>query len=162
MNSNHNTRNMVKVVQNGGVVDQKTERTVSVLKKLRDSSIEEVASQLAQNSGYPYIDLHIFPIGSEDVLLIPEEKAIELGVVLFHKRVLEIRFAVLDPNNRKALDFITETSEKFGWESEIYVVSKPSFDRAIEQYKRRTFIDNLDLVRVSLNGKDLEQFDQDF
>ena len=109
---------MVKVVQDGGIVDPKIEKTASILKKLRDSSIEEVASQLAQNSGYPYIDLHIFPIGSEDVLLIPEEKALELGVVLFHKKTLEVRFAILDPNNQKALDFITEISEKHGWGSD--------------------------------------------
>ncbi len=153
---------MVKVVQDGGIIDPKIEKTASILKKLRTSSIEEVASQLAQNSGYPYIDLHIFPIGSEDVLLIPEEKALELGVVLFHKKTLEVRFAILDPNNQKTLDFIAEISTKNGWESEIYVVSHPSFDRAVEQYKRRTFIDNLDLVRVSLNGEDLERFDQDF
>jgi hypothetical protein len=75
---------MVTVVQNGGIVDPKIERTAFILKRLRDSSIEEVASQLAQNAGYPYIDLHIFPIGSEDVLLIPE--ATEANIVLFHKK----------------------------------------------------------------------------
>lgn len=153
---------MVTVVQNGGSIDPKIEKTALILKKLRNDSIEEVASQLAQNSGYPYIDLHIFPIGSEDVLLIPEKKSLELNVVLFHKKTLEVRFAILDPNNQATLDFIAEISEQHGWESEIYVVSQPSFNRAIEQYKRRTFIDNLDLVRVSLNGQDLEQFDQDF
>lgn len=152
---------MVTVVQNGGSIDPKIEKTALILKKLRNDSIEEVASQLAQNSGYPYIDLHIFPIGSEDVLLIPE-RIFLLNVVLFHKKTLEVRFAILDPNNQATLDFIAEISEQHGWESEIYVVSQPSFNRAIEQYKRRTFIDNLDLVRVSLNGQDLEQFDQDF
>jgi len=153
---------MVTVVQNGGSIDPKIEKTASILKKLRNDSIEEVASQLAQNSGYPYIDLHIFPIGSEDVLLIPEAKSLELGVVLFHKKTLEVRFAILDPHNQATLNFISEISEQHGWESEIYVVSQPSFNRAVEQYKRRTFIDNLDLVRVSLNDQDLKQFDQDF
>lgn len=153
---------MVTVVQDSGTVDPKIEKTAFLLKKLRDASIEEVASQLAENSGYPYIDLHIFPIDSEDVLLIPEDKSLALGVVLFHKKSLEVRFAVLDPNNQATLDFITQTSEQYGWESEIYVVSQPSFDRARAQYERRTFIDNLDLVRVSLTGKDLDKFDHDF
>lgn len=153
---------MVTVVQNNGVVDPKIERTALILKKLRDSSIEEVASQLAQNAGYPYIDLHIFPIGSEDVLLVPKELSLKFGVVLFHKKTLEVRFGILDPNNQAALDFIAEISTEHGWESEIYVVSRPSFDRATEQYKRRTFIDNLDLIRVALTGKDLDQFDHDF
>lgn len=153
---------MVKVVQNIGGVNPNAERTTTVLKKLQESSIEEVASQLAQNSGFPYIDLHIFPISAEDVLTVPESVTTSLNLVLFHKKALETRFAILDPKNQAALDFIKEISTERGWESEIYIVSQPSFNRAVEQYKKRTFIDNLDLVRVSLSGDDLERFDQDF
>ncbi len=153
---------MVIVVQNGTGIPSNTEATEAVLKKLRETSIEEVASQLAQTAGFPYIDLHIFPIGSEDVLLIPEAEARALGLALFHKKGLETRFALLDPHRQEALDFIAALCTEKGWESEIYVVSRPSIERAFIQYQRRTFTDNLDLVRVSLRGQDLEQFDRDF
>ena len=153
---------MVTVVNNAANQDLKNEQTQAVLKKLRETSIEEVASQLAQKAGFPYIDLHIFPIGSEDVLLIPEADALRLNLILFHKKGVQVRFAIIDPENQETLDYIETISTPKGWETEIYVVSKPSFDRALLQYKKRTFIDNLDLVRVELSGSDLEQFDQDF
>jgi type II secretory ATPase GspE/PulE/Tfp pilus assembly ATPase PilB-like protein len=153
---------MVTVVSAPGSLDPKNEQAQAVLKKLRQSSIEEVASQLAQNTGFPYIDLHIFPIGSEDVLLIPEADAHRLHLTLFHKKGLQARFAILDPKQTEVLDYIKTLSTSKGWEAEIYVVSEPSLNRAFEQYKRRTFIDNLDLVRVELADTDLEAFDQDF
>lgn len=153
---------MVTVVSNTNNSSLNNEKTQEVLKKLNESSVEEVASRLAQDAGFPYIDLHIFPIGSEDILLIPEADARNFHLALFHKKGVETRFAILDPHNQPALDFIAQLSEKKGWESEIYVVSQPSMERALDQYKKRTFIDNLDLIRVSLGGKDLEQFDSDF
>ena len=46
-----------------------------ILKKMREASIEEQASMLAAANGLPYIDLHVFPAGTEDVLLVPETDA---------------------------------------------------------------------------------------
>ena len=108
---------MVTVVNNAANQDLKNEQTQAVLKKLRETSIEEVASQLAQKAGFPYIDLHIFPIGSEDVLLIPEADALRLNLILFHKKGVQVRFAIIDPENQETLDYIETISTPKGWET---------------------------------------------
>ena len=154
---------MVKVVhQNLPHSSEKQEKTQAVLKKMRSLSIEEEASMLAAKNGLSYIDLHVFPLNTEEVLLIPEADARKGGFVLFNKRNTLVRFAILDPTNQETRNFIETLAAERGWEMELYVVSESSIEHAWEAYARRTFLDNLDLVRVSLGDKDLEKFEKDF
>ena len=153
---------MVKVVRkNLAVNPAKEEQSQAILKKMREVSIEEQASMLAIATGLPYIDLHVFPAGTEDVLLVPEADAKKFNLAIFDKQILVVRFAILDPANQEALGYIRNLAEKHGWEAKVYVVSEPSLKHAWENYAKRTFIDNLDLVRVSLGDSDLEKFDKD-
>lgn len=154
---------MVKVVrQSTSIRSEKEEQSQEVLKKMRDVSIEEQASMLAAKKGLAYIDLHVFPVDTESILLLPETEAKRLGVALFNKKGLLARFALLDPEHQEALRFITDFSEKRGLQSRLYVVSRPSLEHAWQSYTQHTFLDNLDLVRVSLEASDLEKFEQDF
>ncbi len=154
---------MVKVVRQNLTQDnQKDEQSQAVLKKMRDVSIEEQAAALANQHSFLYIDLNVFPVDTEDVLIIPETEAKKNDLALFNKKGVFARFAILDPANQKTLKYIQNLADKHGWQIKIYVVSAPSLKRAWEHYAKRTFIDNLDLVRVSLKDSDLQKFEKDF
>ena len=133
---------MVKVIHKNLATNQnKDEQSQTVLKKMREISIEEQASTLAEKSGLPYIDLHIFPVDVEDILLIPEKEARQWNIVLFNKKNLVVRFGVLDPTNQQMQDYIEAIATKNGWQTELYVVSLPSLERAWKHYSQRTFIE---------------------
>lgn len=154
---------MVKVFRrNLAPENQKEGQSQMILKKMRDVSIEEEAAALALKHGFSYIDLHVFPVDTEDVLVIPEAEAKKNELAVFNKKGLLVRFVILDPGNKKTLTYIQNLADKHGWQTKIYVVSVPSLERAWEHYKKRTFIDNLDLVRVSLKDSDLQKFEKDF
>lgn len=139
----------------------KDEQTGKVLKKMQEETIEQTASRLAAKSGLPYIDLHLFPSDPENIMLIPEKDARAYNVALFYKNDSDARFAVLDPNE-EATGYITKTAEAKGWEAGIYIASLPSLEHAWRGYSKKTLIDNLDLVRVSLGDSDIERFEKDF
>ncbi len=154
---------MVKVSPQGAPLpDEKSQKTEDVLQKMRQVSIEEEAARLAQKHGLPYIDLSLFPLEVEDVLLVPENDARKFGLILFQKKSAQVFFALTDPTNQETLSFIENICREKGWEKELYVVSRPAIEHAWKNYSKRTFIDNLDLVRVSLGGQDLERFEAEF
>ena len=154
---------MVKVVhQNSSAASQNEEKTQAVLKKMREVSIEEQASILAAKNGFSYIDLHVFPLNAEDIMLIPEDESKKFNVALFSKKSTLTRFAILNPRNKEALEYLQTLTEKHGWQMELYVVSEQSLRHAWGYYSKRTLLDTLDLVRVSLGESDLEKFEKDF
>lgn len=57
-----------------------------VLKKMREEAVEDAAETLAQESGLPYHDLHLFPVDADDIALIPETDARRLHVASFQKK----------------------------------------------------------------------------
>lgn len=154
---------MVKVIhKNLDTPHNKDEQSQTLLKKMREVSIEEEASTLAGKHRLPYVDLHIFPIDTEDVLVIPEKIALQWNIVLFSKKNLLVHFGILDPTNQEAREYIQKRAQENGWQVKLYVVSLSSLKQAWKHYSQRTFIDTLDLVRVSLTDSDLEKFEQDF
>lgn len=154
---------MTKIIHKNTLANStRNEATAVVLKKMKDTSIEEQASLLAKKSDFPYIDLCIFPLSPEDIFLVPEADAKRLNLVLFNKKNTQVFFAILDPTNAEALLFIKNLAELHGWETKVYIVSKPALDHAWTNYSRRTFLDNLDFIRVSLEDSDLEKFEKDF
>ena len=140
----------------------KDEQTKIALEKMEGESIEQAASRLAAASGLPYIDLHLFPLDPENVMLIPEDEAHANGLTLFYKKDAAVRFALLDPKSPQTNEYITKKASDEGWQMEVYVTSRPSLEHAWHNYKKRTLIDNLDLVRVSLGGQDVERFEKNF
>lgn len=154
---------MVKITHGGALLsDEKSKQADDLLQKMRSVSIEETASRLAATYGLPYIDLALFPVEEESLSLISESDARRLNLALFQKRSSRASFAILDPSSKETIEFITKTSQEKGWEIELYVVSAPALEATWKTYSRHTFIDSLDLVRVSLKGGDLETFDANF
>lgn len=156
---------MVKVIPRGDADifrEEREKKTTTILQRLKRTSEESEAAALAHASRLPYVDLHIFPIDTERVTLIPEGDALSLGIVLFWKRSKEIRIATLDPNNQKALDYIRALEDREGWTAKLYVASRPSIEHAWETYKKPIFLDFLDHLKVNLSDADLEKFEREF
>lgn len=156
-------RGMPKVSRPTTVINSdKSVKTARILKEMREHSIEEAASQMAQKVGIPYIDLHIFPITTEDLLLVPEERSRADHFVSFHKQGVRVRFAIAAEYASTALPAVTALAKERSWEARVFVASGASIERAQGGYTRKTLLDNLDLVRVNLRDEDLARFEQNF
>jgi len=141
---------------------EREKRTAKILHALKRTSEEGEAAALAHAARLPYVDLHIFPLDTERVVTIPEGDATSLGLVLFQKKGKEIRVAILDPENQKALDYIKSLEDREGWVAKIYVASRPSLEHAWGAYRKPLFLDYLDHLKVSLSDSDLQKFEQEF
>ena len=144
---------MVTVIPRSGVDELQNERekkTARILHTLKRSSEENEAATLAHISRLPYVDLHIFPIDTERISVIPEGDATSLGIALFQKKGKEVRIAIIDPGNQKALDYIHALEDREGWMAKLYVASRPSLEHAWNAYKKPLFLDFLDHLKVCL------------
>lgn len=140
----------------------KQEASEKVLKKMREEAIEDEAEQLAQESGLPYHDLHLFPADTNDVQLIPEADAKRLQIASFQKSGSKLSVALGNPTDPAVMDYLQKLADQNGWQLALSVVSLPSLEKVWHQYQNRELIKNLDLLRVSLEGDDLEQFEKNF
>lgn len=142
--------------------DEKNKKTADLLKKMREHSIEEEAEKLSKRVGLPYLDLHLFPIDPEDVSLLPEKEAREETLAIFKKNGSHVYIALGNPENSDSLSYCQKLSDKHGWKLSLVVVSKASLEKAWDAYRKKLLLESLDLMRVSLKGEDLEQFEKNF
>ena len=136
--------------------ERETERT---LKRMHAKSEEEFASYTAKKLGLPYIDLNITPVSSDDVSRIDEETSRKYKAAIFHSRGKSIKLGAMHPDNREFLTFVEDLRERKGWTVEVFVISEDSFKKLLQQYKNAYFIDSIDTMRLTLTGKDLEEFE---
>jgi type IV pilus assembly protein PilB len=154
---------MVKVTARGDFRDvEKDKKAQAVLRKLHQVSEESEAAALAGQARLPYVDLHIFPIDTNDLTLVPEADARSTEAVVFQKKGREVRAALADPFRQETLDFFKRLESENGWSLKLYVASRASLARAFTLYDKAPFLDQLDFFKVSLSGDDLEKFEQDF
>ena len=137
--------------------ERETERT---LQQLQSKSQEEFASYTAKRLGLPYIDLNITPISSDDVATITEENAKKNQVAVFHSAGKFLKLGTPHPENADLHDFIENLTTVKGWDVELFVISQDSFEKLLRQYKNSYFIDAIDTMRLTLTGKDLEEFEK--
>ncbi len=137
-------------------------QAAKVLKKLHDSSEEEMAAALAKQYNLPYVDLNIFPVGVDDMRSLTEHESMEYGAVVFQKNGKETRIAISDPASEKTNGFLETLKKERGWEIKIYVISKASLEKIVNRYKEIPFLENLEAMQISLTGNDLEDFEKDF
>jgi type IV pilus assembly protein PilB len=154
---------MVKVIRQNVARDtDKDKQTQKVLSALSYGSEENQAATLAKQWRLPYIDLHIFPIDSNDIALIPEADARRLGLVIFQKKARELRVAAVDPKLPEIEAYLRQIETDRGWKSVLYAASRSSLQRAWEMYHKTVLLDRLDFFKVSLSGDDLKKFESDF
>ena len=141
---------------------EKQAKAQVILKKMRAASEEEQAATLAKDFDLPYLDLNFIPMNGDEIRLIPEAEARRNKIALFQKIGTDVRIAVLEPGNKDSFDYIKKAEGEFGWKAHIYVVSLSSIQRVWGKYKETPLLENLDMLHMSLSGKDLEDFDREF
>lgn len=141
---------------------EKDAKTLQTLKRLQKKSEEEQAAILAGNHNLFYTDLSIFPISGDELLSIPEKDAYQHQVAVFHKTGKNVRIAVTNPNSKETFKYVKKLQKENGWNISVYVVSESSLKRALGKYKGTPLLDNLEHCRISLSGKDLEEFENEF
>lgn len=133
-------------------------------KKQQDIKIKDMERQKkaqADSLGFPYMNLSGFPISPEALVLIPEERARELGVICFYYDGASIRIGVVDPNNDAAEEIITRLTEKYHAEVQVYLISEHSIKHVFDLYK------SVPKLRVASRGvevtqEDLDKFSENF
>lgn len=154
---------MPKVVRGKTKINLDKEiKTQNILSRLSKAEEEEQAAKLARDFGLPYVDLNIFPIHGDDIQTISEKdsKKFEMGV--FQKKGKNVHFALANPKSKEALEHINFLSGENGWTAHLYVVSHSSIERIWNKYKEIPLLENIDMLRLMLSGKDLEEFEKQF
>ncbi|HPN54727.1 MAG TPA: GspE/PulE family protein [Candidatus Moranbacteria bacterium] len=154
---------MVKITNKKFVQeDEKAVQAGKLLQKMRGQSEEELAAALAGEFNLPYIDLNIFPVGSDEVRMITEEQSKKYQMVIFQRTGKELRIGLADPMNKEALEYIEKIKKEEGWVVHLYVISNASLRKIWKRYESIPFLENLESLQIKLSGKDLEEFEKEF
>jgi type IV pilus assembly protein PilB len=143
---------------------EKDTQTAEVLQKFYQISEENQTATLAKHFRLPYIDLHIFPISTHDLLLISKADSQKFNVIIFRKKGQSVSVAIANPSSDETKTFIESLKQDNGWKITIYLASQKSIERGWSLYDKKSTIllDQLDFFKVSLSGADLEKFEQEF
>lgn len=133
-----------------------------VLEKMREEAIEDAAEVLANETGLPYHDLHLFPVDTNDISLIPESDARRLKVASFQKNGDKVSVAIADPKDESIMKYLQELADKQGWQLSLSVVSQASLEKVWGRYQSQKLLETLDQMQVSLGGEDLMNFEKNF
>lgn len=152
---------MVTVVHRAPASAPDEKSTKAVLQKLQDKSLEQRAADLAAKNQLAYIDLRLLSVDFNDVSLIPETEAKELGAGIFRHEngVIFVGLTRVEPSIIEKFEALAkQKNEKL----RVYVISEKSFEKILATYTQKPFLEHLDQRRVNLEGADLESFDKDF
>lgn len=132
-------------------------------KKQQEIKIKEMERQtrtLADLHGVPYVNLFGFPISPEALVLIPEQKAIELQAICFFYNGDQVRIAAINPSDPELLSILDVLNIELHTIGKIYKVSPHSMEYALKLYaslpKVRKFVSG-----VEVKEEDLERFKSD-
>ncbi|HDH07751.1 MAG TPA: hypothetical protein ENG89_01890, partial [Candidatus Moranbacteria bacterium] len=141
---------------------EKKLETKRVIKKMHRESEEEIAAAVAIRNNLPYLDLGLIPVGEDDVKIISERDSHDYNMAVFHKTGKNVKVAIINPQDVKLKERIEKLREEKGWDISLYVVSQSSIQKVWDIYKGAPLMENLDTIRLSLSGKDLEEFEKKF
>lgn len=128
-------------------------------KKIQEMDIktkEDLVRQQAAILGISYIDLSAFPITAEALKIIPEKTAIQQQVICFFNIPGEIRLGCVEYTDT-VQELAYQLGESHHANSQIYLLSQHSFDKAIKLYI------NLPVVKpiskdINISDEELEKF----
>jgi len=153
---------MVRVAKDTKIKSKRADEAGKVLKKIHDQSAEEMAAAIAQVNNLPYIDLNIFPVSEEDARVLDKQESQENQLALFQKIGRDVSIGIIDPGSKKTFDYIEKLKKENGWNVHIYIISHDSLKKVWDKQTEVPFLENLESMKVSLTGKDLEKFEKDF
>ncbi len=155
---------MTQVVQQQQNPDQKRQIREKIreetIRRLRHKSQEERASALAKKFNLPYVDLNLVPIEAGTVVNIQEELAKKAGLAMIYKAGRKVRIAVVDPENYETKKALEKLKKEEGIDYKLVVVSQDSLNRAWENYRLATAVENFESQQISLKAKELTEFEK--
>ena len=125
---------------------------------------EDRAKYLAKKLGIKYLNLLIFPVESDALGLVNEERAREGRLAIIQKRGKKLVAAVLDPSSAITQQTLNELKEKL-FTVERIVVSESSLEKAWEYYATITAAKKLKkhiAGKVDINPQRLEEHQKSF
>ena len=131
-----------------------------ILSKMKHESEEQQTASLASNLGLPYIDLNIFPVDPETLRTIPREQAEKYELVCIQRAGKNINLAFSNISNPGLKDYLLQLEKEEGFKIKLFFCSKTGFQKTLEKYKHIALIDSLEDLRLTLSGKDLEEFEK--
>jgi len=139
----------------------KEEDLQRVLTSMKRRSEEEDTYQRANQLGYPYIDLGIYPIDQENLKIVPQKEAQAGELAVIGRKEKELKIACFNPQLEKTKEIIRKLEEKEGYGVKIFVASRSSLERAWSQYEKVKLVEVFDFMRMNLKGEDLLDFEKD-
>ncbi|OQX71603.1 hypothetical protein B6D52_00885 [Candidatus Parcubacteria bacterium 4484_255] len=115
-------------------LDNKQAQLKDKLLDIKSKEIEERVGSRARKLGLPYINLVDFPISAEALRLIPKEEALEHRVICFYRTERTAKLASSQAENSSLGEFCLHLEAAYGIKTELYLISKQSFDFAIKRY----------------------------
>jgi len=128
-------------------------------KKQNEIKLKEVEKQtenLARVQGLAYVNLFGFPVSPEALVLIQEERARELNLICFYYDGKNIRLGCLE-ETAEINEELTRLSEQYFAEGRLYLISKNSFDYALDAYRGIPKIKRYE-SGVEISEENLEKF----
>ena len=156
---------MVQVVKNNKgnfLRDEKAFLAKQTLKQMRERSEEEHAAARAKQAGLPYVDLHIIPLNTDFVFLVPEEEAKRLRAGIFFRRARTVHAALEDPKNSEAKSVVEAIASKNGWNVAWHLASASSIDRLLKKYERLNVFDSMEYMKLHVPDEDFGVFRERF
>ncbi len=130
-------------------------------RRLSRISEEEQAAIKAAGLGLPYLDLNIFPVGTETISTLPEEVSRFGNLVVIQKAGRDLKVGVVEPKDPNTREVLEKMEKEEGYNCKIYIISKTSLERALDRYKQANLSTSLEEMAMTLSGQDLEKFEND-
>lgn len=109
-------------------------RMEPTLKKIERVEEERFALNRAERLGLPYMNLLGFPINTDALSVLPEERARSARVVAFWKQGKDLRLGAVDPTSRAVRDLENEMVDREGFHIRRFLISPRSLDLALGMY----------------------------
>jgi len=131
-----------------------------VLAKMKHESEEQQAAGYAAVLGLSYIDLNIFPIDPETLRTIRKEDALKYRAVCLQRAGKNVSLASPDPENPELKKFADFLKQEEGFVIKFFICSQSGLEKSIDKYKHIALVESLEELRLTLTGKDLEEFEK--
>jgi type II secretory ATPase GspE/PulE/Tfp pilus assembly ATPase PilB-like protein len=127
--------------------------------EIKIKELERQTQRDAQELGLDYVSLTGFPISPEALVLIQEERAVELKAICFFYDGKNIRLACLNPTT-EVLEEVQKLSNQYFADAKLYLISENSFKHALEIYHAVPKVKKYD-SGIEISPAQLEKFKND-
>jgi type II secretory ATPase GspE/PulE/Tfp pilus assembly ATPase PilB-like protein len=136
------------------VAEESTRKRQKTLDEFRRREEEEITAARAKKRNMQYQNLQIFPIDHQTLVLLTPQEARQYQAVCISQNSLELFIATPNPEN-PALDVLDKRfAKKLGVRVQTVLVSKSSFEHALDEYDKLKTTERPTLDTTNGEGQD--------